>query len=328
MFSRFQKGKAAALAVVMGLFATITYIPDAEAKRFGGGFSFGRSAPSYSSKPAPVQKAAPTQQQSGTQSAATSTKPGATAGTAAAQPRRSFMGPLGGLAAGLGLAALFSFMGFGEGMASVLGTLLMLGLGFFVIRALFRMLARNSSPQPAYGGAGAGQQGGQMYREPVRRESVEQPAALPSGLGSAGGAFGNPQPLEAAETDAPLKQTPAGFDEQVFLDNAKKFFVMIQAEFDKGNLDGLKEYCSDDVLAHAAQEIAQRGGADNHTSVVTLEAELIGFETDVDEQIATVAFTALLREERDSAAQEVHELWMLSKPSSGGGWVLAGIHNL
>lgn len=328
MFSRFQKGKAAALAVVVGIFSSLAYMPEAEARRFGGGSSFGRTAPSYTSKPAPIQKAAPTQQQSGTQSAATSTKPGATAGTAAAQPRRSFMGPLGGLAAGLGLAALFGYLGFGEGMASILGTMLMLGLGFFVIRALFRMLARNSSPQPAYGSAGAGQQSGQMYREPVRRESVEQAPAFPSGLGGAGSAFGNAGAEEIGNTDAPLKQTPAGFDEAAFLDNAKKFFVMIQAEFDKGNLDSLKEYCSDDVLAHAAQEIAQRGGADNHTSVVTLEAELLGFETDVDEQIATVAFTALLREERDSAAQEVHELWMLSRPSSGGGWVLAGIHNL
>ena len=91
---------------------------------------------------------------------------------------------------------------------------------------------------------------------------------------------------------------------------------------------GLREYCSDEVVDHLKTEIESRGNTVNRTDVVTLDAQLIGFETDVDEQIATVAFTGMLREEQDAAAAEINELWIMSRPVSGGGWVLSGIHNL
>ena len=50
-------------------------------------------------------------------------------GAAAAQPKRSWMGPLAGLAAGIGLAALASHFGFGEELASML----MIGLAVMAV---------------------------------------------------------------------------------------------------------------------------------------------------------------------------------------------------
>ena len=70
-------------------------VEDAEAKRFGGGRSLGmqrQAAP----PPAPApQKAAPAATPAG-------------AATPAAAPKRNWVGPLAGLAAGLGIAALLS----------------------------------------------------------------------------------------------------------------------------------------------------------------------------------------------------------------------------
>ncbi len=88
---------------------------DAEAaKRMGGGKSFGSQRDSTTMQrdaaPAPSspQNASAMQRQA---------QPAAPAG--AAQPaKRSWMGPLAGLAAGIGLAALASHLGFGEEMAS------------------------------------------------------------------------------------------------------------------------------------------------------------------------------------------------------------------
>lgn len=291
------------------------YIPEAEAKRFGGGSSFGRVAPTYK---APSKPVSPTKDSTAT----SGTKPAGSTTGAAAQPRRSFMGPLGGLAAGLGLAALFSYMGFGEEMASVLGTMLMLGLGFIVIRWLLRTISSQGSNRPAYQGASAHQEHvTTTYKQPYQAPVTPLPSA--ESVSSVSPA------VEEVSGGYVAKQLPVGFEEEKFVQSAKSFFTMIQRHFDAGNLEALGEYCTPEVLEYAKAELGDRGAADNVTSVVTLEAELIGFETDVDEEIATVAFDALMREERDGIARPVHELWVLTRPTDGSrGWVLAGVQSV
>lgn len=310
--------KSSAFAVVFVFLASMFYTPEADARRFGGGGSFGRTSPSLFKNYSAPKKAAPTGSatQNTKQQGATTQSPSST-GATAAPARKPFMGPLGGLAAGLGLAALFGFLGFGEGMASFLGTMLMFVLGFFLIRTLFRMLAGANAARPAYQAQGGA---------PLRREELDFPQ-YPASVNSGKPNYQNVQAVEPGAQEV-AKQLPAGFDESAFLESAKRFFVMIQSEFDKGDLDTLREYCTDDVLQFAKQEFIERGDQENVTSVVTLEAELVGFETDVDEELATVAFSALIREERDAAAHEIHELWIMSRPKQGGGWLLAGIHNL
>ena len=92
-----------AAAVVIGFTLNVT---DAEAaKRLGGGGSSG------------MQRQA-TPPAKNTQQAAPSQQPAAPAAAPAAQPKRSWLGPIAGLAAGLGLAALASHLGFGEGLAN------------------------------------------------------------------------------------------------------------------------------------------------------------------------------------------------------------------
>jgi len=317
------------LAVVAAFLGLSVLPTDAEARRLGGGGSFGRSAPSQfqkspSTAPSGTTSTAPSKQQA--------TNPaGATAGTAAA-PRNRFLGPLGGLAAGLGLAALFGYLGFGAGMAEFLGTMLMIAAAVFAVMFLVRMLRgqQAAKPRPAYSAPGATSSGQNSYRQASTNPINDPVPGMGAPRNDQGfGQFGNASAFDAPMPAAtPVKDLPAGFDEANFVNSAKKFFVTMQGVFDKGDVDGLREYCSDDVVDHLRAEIEARGNAVNRTDVVTLDAQLIGFETDVDEQIATVAFTGMLREEQDAAAEEINELWIMSRPVSGGGWVLSGIHNL
>ncbi|KPJ32770.1 hypothetical protein BMUNKI379_21515, partial [Burkholderia multivorans] len=90
-----------------GTFASL----DAEAKRMGGGRSFGRQNSTVTQRQAtppaqqPMQQAAPAQAQ----------RANPAAPAPAAQPNRSrWLGPIAGLAAGLGIAALLSHFGLGE----------------------------------------------------------------------------------------------------------------------------------------------------------------------------------------------------------------------
>ena len=320
---------------VVAAFLSLGALPtDAEAKRLGGGGSFGRSAPSQFQKSPSTPPAAAPQRTAPNQQA---TAPGAAGAAGAAAPRNRFLGPLAGLAAGLGLAALFSHLGFGAGMAEFLGSMLMIAALVFAAVFVYRMLRGQSANKnkPAFSAAGAGGLGGSGAGNNSFRQSSPSPINDPvPGMGSSNsnqgfGQFGDPSAFDAPMPVAtPAKDLPAGFDEPNFVNNAKKFFVTMQGVFDKGDVAGLREYCSDEVVDHLAAQIESRGAAANHTDVITLDAQLIGFEAELNEQVATVAFTGMLREEQDAAAQPINELWIMTRPVSGGGWVLSGIHNL
>ena len=69
------------------------------------------------------------------------------------------MGPIAGLAAGLGLAALFSHFGLGEGLANVMMLLLLAVVAVVAIRWLMRRFAGGRAPGRAHDAsrcAGAG----------------------------------------------------------------------------------------------------------------------------------------------------------------------------
>src|SRR4051794_634151 len=106
--------KALLLALMVAL-VSVTGAPNAEARRLGGGASAGMQR----SLPARTPTATPPAKPATTPPAATPA-PAAGAPAAAAAPRRSWMGPIAGLAAGLGLAALMSHMGLGAGFANFL----------------------------------------------------------------------------------------------------------------------------------------------------------------------------------------------------------------
>lgn len=255
-------------------------VADAEAKRLGGGKSFGmqRSAPVQApAKPAAPPAAAPAQP---------ATQPAATGGS-------RWLGPLAGLAAGLGLAALFSHLGLAEELATVVLVLLLLA----AVLLLFRLLSRRSAPP----------QRSLAYAEAGRAAPLqfEAPAA-------AGGA-------------ASIR-LPAGFDAEAFLRQAKLNFIRLQAAHDRGDLEDLRNFTTPEVFAEIRLQMAERGAAPQQTDVVTLDAELLELVEEGRQYVASVRFSGLIRETADAAPQPFDEVWHLTKPVDGSrGWVVAGI---
>lgn len=305
----------------------------AEAKRLGGGGSIGKTAPSYSRQATPQT---PPSSPAAAPTAPAKATPGQTApNPAAAQPARNrFLGPIMGLAAGLGLAALFSHLGLGDELASFMGTVLIVILAVVAIRFLLSKMRGQQPvrrPQPAYSAAGSspydGFQGDSTRIDESRPMAREALRDNDFGKRDVRSAFDDVQPVGTQQ--GMVKELPVGFDEAGFVNRAKQFFVTMQGLFDKGDVQALREYCTDHVVDHLTMDIQSRNGAANVTEVVMVNAELLGFETDVDEQLATVAITAMVRETVGGPAEEIREMWVLSRPVSGqGGWLLAGIHSL
>ena len=315
----------AVFAVFIGLAMTMT---DADA-RLGGGRSLGRQSGNVFKREAPAQQGATAPRPANANPAPVQPQPGV-----APQPQRNrWLGPIAGLAAGLGIAALMSHFGFGGAMGEMMGSFLLIA-GLLVAGVfLFRMLRRPPPPsasQPAYAGADVPAPGNYRF-------DVQQPAfgATPAASGPVS-VTGEPlRPLGstpaqvAGESGRPSTATwsiPADFDVGAFVRTAKVYFVRLQAAWDAGDQADIREFTTPEMFAEIKIDITERGARDSHTDVVELEADLLGIEEDGTNAVASVRFHGLIREERNAPAAPFAEVWNLVKPLSGkSGWLLAGI---
>ncbi|MEI7613211.1 MAG: TIM44-like domain-containing protein [Betaproteobacteria bacterium] len=268
---------------------------EADAARLGSGKSVGMQRQAVTPKPAaPAQQATPAP-----------VKPApATAPTPA--PKRNWLGPIAGLAAGLGIAALLSHFGMGEGVANFLMIALLVMAAFVVFKLLFRRKA------PEMQAATAQYESMQNAGTPHQDAAPLMPTAGASPL-----------------TTAPSQRIPDDFDTEGFLRVAKLNFVRLQAANDTRNLDDLRDFTGPELFAEIKLQIDERGNAAQQTDVVTLNAELIEVTTEGHRHLASVHFSGMIRETAGTPAAPFDEVWNLSKPTDGStGWVIAGIQQV
>ncbi|HSQ07824.1 MAG TPA: Tim44-like domain-containing protein [Chromatiaceae bacterium] len=282
------------------LTVSVLAIPDAEAKRMGGGSNLGRQTTMPKQAQAPA--AAPAQ------------RPGAAAPAASGASR--WLGPLAGLAAGGLLAALF-FGGAFEGMAAMDWILIAaMAIGaFFLFRALRRRAA--TGPIPAMGRMG--------------------PAGVPTGAptgaaaGTAGyGAGSNFEPRPAPGAASAANQAPAWFDGPGFAEGAKSHYIRLQAAWDKADWADIRTYTTPALFAALQAEHRRSATEGQYTEVVTLNSELLQVQRDGDLVLASVRFSGLIREEAQGPAEAFDEVWHVQHAwaSPAGDWLISGIQQV
>jgi len=324
--------KPIAAGLVIAAAAALLAADFSEARRLSGGRSFGAQRPAA----APTQPAAPPSQAGAPAGAATSnavpaTAPGAgpasnpvmapsagaataakapaatTAATGAAQQtaRRSWLGPVAGLAAGLGLAALASHLGFSEELMS----LLLIALGVVAVVFVVRLLAARRgtamrAPMP-YAGAGAG-----LGATPGGYET-QVPRYEPT-------AFGGP-PLDTKRRPV----LPPGFDATAFAREAKKQFLAVQAAHDRHDAKALADVMTPALHDEIVREMNASGAA-RPTEIVDVDAEVVDVATEGAKHWVSVRFAGTARE--GGSLEPFDEVWNLVKPVDGSsGWLIAGI---
>ncbi|MGF1546241.1 MAG: Tim44 domain-containing protein [Thiotrichales bacterium] len=289
------------IAVLFTVVASFVVMPEAEAKRLGGGGSFGKSY-NYS-KPAKPQSTPQRDQASSMQGQ----------GAASAPARGGMMGPLAGLAAGGLLAALF-FGGAFEGLQIfdfLIIALLAAGV-FFLIRHLRRGAAATvarEAPVPA--GAGYAR---------------ETPAASPPSAAAraSGRPFVVPE-IGAAVGERTVSTRPAWFNERTFMAEVDQHFLTLQKSWDAGDWASLDEYVTPEMLEHLKAERASLSESPS-TEVVHLQSELLDLIEDGDVVVAAILFRGEIVEDGASPTP-FSEVWHVVHPadSARGDWRLAGI---
>ena len=295
--------------------ATMVMADFADARRLGGGRSLGAQRQSVAPPSAPPTAGAPSGAASqpvmpATPGATLAAKPAAAAAPAAAGASR-WLGPIAGLAAGLGLAALLSHFGLSDEFASLLLVALLAGGAFFVVRMLLARRATAQRPLQYAGGTGTA-----GARDPAKPLSP---------------ALGGPriEPVLGASAAAPAalagKRLPHGFDAAAFVRNAKQQFIALQAANDAADRKAIADVTTPKMYAELAAELEGRG-PQPATEVVSLDAEVLEVVTEGREHWASVRYTGTLREDGELLPNAFDEVWHLTKPVDGSsGWLLAGI---
>ncbi len=310
------------LAVFAVCLAMVTTSMDADAaRRFGGGSSFGRSAPTFSQKaPAPAAAPkAPAQQQN---AAGQQRQQNAAAPATAAQKPSMMRSILTGMAAALGISALLSMLGInGSGLVSLIMGVILAFAAFFVIRMIFSMMVQKRA-QVQQNGAST------MARNMPEPESRRAPEpAMPSHstadvrAGSVMDQFANPQ---MAAADGVVDVTPADFDKDGFLRVSLENYRKLQSAWDTGNVIELSDFTTPDVFTAITHQLRERGHEVYKSEILELDNKLLGIAQEGNVYLAAVQFVGSIRIADETEA--INEVWTLEKPTEGnGGWLLAGI---
>lgn len=293
----------------------------AEARRMGGGKSLGTQRQSIAPQqtpapPATAPSGAATQPvMPASPATAAAAKAGAPAAAPAASGASRWLGPIAGLAAGLGLAALLSHFGLSEGFASLLLVALLIGGAFLLVRMLLARRAPSPAPLRYAGGPAPG---GAHNEAPMRSPTAGGPRIEPvlkrDGAASA-----------SSGESATGRRWPPGFDADAFARTAKQQFVALQAAHDAADRKALAAVMTPPMFDAVAADLEGRG-AQVPTEVVSLQAEVLDVATEGNDHWASVRYTGTLREDGDAALVPIDEVWNLTKPVDGSsGWLLAGI---
>jgi predicted lipid-binding transport protein (Tim44 family) len=190
-------------------------------------------------------------------------------------------------------------------------------VAFVVIRMLMRRMG-GGAPRPAMATAAASAAPARFADErpgmqraalsPVIGSALKPPLAVP-GIG--------------AGTTAML---PADFDGEGFERLAKMLFIRMQAANDRADLNDLRNFTTPELFASLRLDLQDRADAPQTTDVVKVDAALLDFAQEGGQQIVSVRFTGLIREEVGAEAAPFDEVWHLVKPlDDSRSWAIAGI---
>ena len=331
--------------VLVAMMALMVHF-DADARRMGGGKSFGKQSSNVTQREAGGPAAAPGAPAQNAGAAAPARQPGAPAGAAA--PKKPWGAMLGGLAAGLGLAWLAHSLGMGEGFANILMIALLAFAAFFIFRMVMRARGGNNRPQNnnaapfAFQGAGntnpAQAEAPRQYNpDKVGNDASARPfdhsnmAFTPAAAGTAaaGGSM-----IGSALSGSQNWGVPEGFDTEGFLNAAKRNFTTLQGAWDRADIATLRSMMTDDMVSEIQSQLNEReanrtDGQPNQTDVVMIEAQLLGIEDLGDAYMASVEFSGMIREEPSAGPSPFREVWNMTKSKTGSsGWLVAGVQAL
>lgn len=292
------------LALVFSLLLTVQ---PAEAKKFGGGKSFGKS---FQTTPAqPRKPIADTPAKSNTAPAAQSNKKGLMGGL------------LGGLLAGGLIAALLG--GAFEGL-QIMDILIFAGLAFLLYKLFSKKRPQRQAATPAYSGSAPS-----AFSAPEQNTQQRAPLFDFKETASGGSTDNNASPFATggftSGNDIPFN-LPPGFDVNGFLQGARDHYKNLQTAWNTNNFDEIQDYVSPELFNLLKQERQSLAG-EQHTEVMFVDAELVRAETTAQSAEISLKFSGRYRDTVEGIEDDITDIWHLEKDLTiaNAPWYIVGI---
>ncbi|MGF1720291.1 Tim44 domain-containing protein [Vibrio kyushuensis] len=289
-------------SLVALLMVSVVVAPLAEAKRMGGGKSFGKS---FKTAPAPSQQTTNTSRVNREQGAAQKTS-----------RKGGLMGGLmGGLLAGGLLAAFFG--GAFEGIQFM--DILIMGLiAFLAFKFLRGMLGSKQGSmnqhrqQPAYGGTN------QKFEQPNVHNFEQKVETSNQSTANTAGGFG-------AQSDVPHNYPPS-FDKTAFVDGSREHYRILQGAWNHNQLDTIQEYVSPSLFEDLKAERAKAQG-EQHTDVMYVDAEIVRADYDASKAQLSLQFSGRFRDTTEGVEEDITDIWHLERDltQDNAPWLIVGI---
>jgi predicted lipid-binding transport protein (Tim44 family) len=303
--------------LLIGLSLSLGGMSDANAKRFGGGSSFGGrssySAPYQRSATPPSRPANQNQQPAATPNQAANPSP---------TNRSGLMGMLGGLALGGLIGSMLGGSFHGINFMDIL----VFGGIIFLLYKLFAAKNAGAAQRPVYN-----RTADNNYQDTVSNYQEPHPAQTDTAGFDTDILFKNGKNNTAssgsyAQSNANI---PKDFDQQAFLSGAKIAFANLQKAWDERDLAEIRGLTTDKVFAEIQDQL-KTSDTENRTEILKLEAELLEVREVGSELEAVVLFDTIMREDIHAQAEQVREVWHFIKPrvSIQPKWYLDGIQQL
>lgn len=289
---------------------TFAFTPlEAEAKKFGGGKSFGKL---FKTTPAKKPLA---DNKNNTSQTATTTQTNTQKNNLKNGKGKGLMGGLlGGLLAGGLIAALFG--GAFEGIQFM--DILLIALIAFVAYRLFKGMSQAkaaSMQRTAYAGDTP------YTSQPNHEQRFEAPNASPAFGGEA------QQEEKNVRDEVPL-DLPPGFDLNGFLSGACDHYRTLQEAWNKSDFDVITEYTSPNLAEELIRERKQLEGEQN-TEVMYVDADLVRAHQVFGTAQVSIKFSGRYKDQAEGAEEEISDIWHLERDlkEPNAPWFIIGIES-
>jgi len=323
---------------------TIILTSTAEAKRFGGGSSFG-SKKSYSS---PFKKSAQKKSFSQQKAAATNQQR-----KQQLSNKGGLMGMLGGLALGGLLGALLfggAFENFNMFDFLIIGGIIFAVIWFMKRKALNIAQAQTASPDSFNTVIDTKDQNIQSAHEAQNKVQTQFKANNNTDIDNTANSkdksfaesFGMHNDHTSSQDSTTQKSQeseyenefilPEWFDQEEFIKGARAAYTLLQKAWDKADLESIRSLTTDAVYNEISRQLTAQESSEK-TRIMQLNAELIDFNEHEEHSEASVLFDVLMDEGSDNTSgrvEQVRELWhfVRSNNSSEPTWFLDGLQQL
>lgn len=282
--------------------------PDATAKKFGGGKSFGKS---YKTAPAPKAQPTNTNSINKQNSPNSSSKKGLIGGL------------LGGLLAGGLLAALFGSGAF-EGF-QFMDFIIIAGIAFILYKIFKSMMAAKKSavnhrdPRAYAGGSQAERKGYYHEQSNGANQFRQQHSNMDQNIAGQSAGFGSMQ------SDVPFNFPPQ-FDSMAFVNGAREHYRILQEAWNHNHLETIQDYVTPELYNELANERRALAG-EQHTEVMYVDAEIVRADHDGRRAQISLKFSGRYRDAQESVEENITDIWHLERDltQSNAPWLIVGI---